>query len=226
MSTLLRLFVKNHPDGCPTFEVTAAPEILQYLFPQKTHPGCEPCPFAIKLIPTSTQERVADLSSVLNTRQLKPNEDHYMLLPSAHRVRAILATQPALYPPPSAHPIHLRLPRDSSPFSPLEQDPDLSLLPGYRRIWIHPTDVAEYFNEMGYRYIGSHVESCGNMGEICDIHTYVGGEKLKALFGMLTPPHEAMEESLGTPISAAQFGFSNYCEQDELHILVLNVSRD
>ncbi|KAJ9124295.1 hypothetical protein QFC22_001095 [Naganishia vaughanmartiniae] len=207
MSTLLRLFVKNHPDGCPSFEVTAAPEILYYLFPRKVRPGCEPCPFTVKLIPTSTQERVADLSSVLNTRQIKPNEDHYELLPSAHLIRSTLATQPRIYPSPSPHPLHLRFPRERS-----QQDPELAVLPGYRRIWIHPTDVAEYFTSMGYRYIGSHVESCGNGEDIWDIHTYVGGEKLKALFGTLTPPHESAEDSLGTPLSTTQVTFSNYCK--------------
>lgn len=208
MSTLLRLFVKNHLDGRPTFEVTAAPEILHYLFPQKVRPGCEPCPFTVRLIPTSTQDRVADLSLVLNTRQIKPNEDHYELLPSAYRVRSLLAAQPAIYPPPSAHPLHLRFPRERS-----QQDPELAHLPGYQRMWIHPTDVAEYFTEMGYRYIGSHVESCGNDEDIWDVHTYVGGEKLKALFGMLTPPQESLEDSLGRPSSATQqVEFSNYCK--------------
>jgi len=209
MSTLLRLFVKNHSDGRPTFEVTAAPEILHHLFPQKARPGCEPCPFTVSLIPTSTQERVADLSSVLNTRQIKSHEDHYELLPSAHRIRSILAAQPPIHPPPSAHPLHLRFPREKA-----QHDPELAHLPGYRRIWIHPTDIAEYFTSMGYRYIGSHVESCGNGEDICDIHTYVGGEKLKALFGMLTPPQESMEDSLGTPLSATQVGLSNYCKHE------------
>lgn len=210
-STLLRLFVKLRADGCPSFEVAAPPSVLQYLFPPLTTPGMDACPFVIQHIPTSKHELVADLSQVLNTRQLKPNEDHFRILPSAALLRERLAQQPPLYPPPSAHPTHLRVARDRAP---IDRDPDLVSLPGYRTIWIYPSDISSYLVKMGFRYIGSHVEACGARvpGDTWDIHTFVGGEKLNQLLASvasMSPSHSSnsYEENIGTPRAGLRVTF-------------------
>jgi hypothetical protein len=204
MSTLLRLFVRIEANGCPSFEIAAPPGVLHYLFPPGSPPGMETCQFFIEHIPTNRHELVADLSSVLNTRQLKPNEDHFRILPTAAFVRERMAQQTAVYPPPSIHPTHLRLAKNRA-----DQDPEVADLPGYRTILLFPADVSSYLVAMGFRYIGSHVEACGARGppgEIWDIHTFVGGEKLTMLLTKLasmsaSPQSQTStyEENVGTP---------------------------
>lgn len=203
MSTLLRLFIRLQEDGCPSFEIAAPPGVLHYLFPPSTNPGMEASPFIIQHVPTNRHELVADLSSVLNTRQLKPNEDHFRIIPSGAFLRERLAQQTPVYPPPSAHPTHLRDARDRAP---IEQDPELASIPGYRTIWIFPSDISSYLIAMGFRYVGSHVESCGPRapGGTWDIHTFVGSEKLTMLLTSMasmspSPQSQTYDENIGTP---------------------------
>ncbi|GHJ88398.1 hypothetical protein NliqN6_4800 [Naganishia liquefaciens] len=210
-STLLRIFVTLHDDGCPSFEVAAPSGVLHYLFPPLTTPGSDACPFVIQHIPTSKDELVADLSQVLNTRQLKPNEDHFRILPSAALLRERLAQQTPLYPPPAAHPTHLRVSRDRAP---IDRDPELVSLAGYRTIWVHPSDISSYLVAMGFRYIGSHVESCGprSPGDIWDIHTFVGGEKLNKLLYSVPSlstslSTQSCDENIATPRAGPRVTF-------------------
>ncbi|KAJ9112445.1 hypothetical protein QFC20_002233 [Naganishia adeliensis] len=202
---LLRVFIRIEPDGVPTMDVSAPPEVLHYLFPQTPHPGFDPCPFTIQLVPKNKQQQFSDLTTVLNTRQLKPNEDHYRIMPSRGRVLELINQQREVYPPPSAHPTHLRRDRSRTP-----DDPEIASLPGYRRIWIYPVDVSGYLVKMGYKYMGSHAEACdSHRGDIWDIHTFAAGPRLERIFAMMTPPMtETSPETVGTPrIGAARVTF-------------------
>lgn len=160
--TILRLFIKNAL-GCPIFEVASnPPAALHALFPS---PATNPlAPFHIRFEPTTAEERIVDLSSVLNTKQIKAFDEHYVVLPGASKINEVVARGVYFH----------------------QEDSSLhDLLDASRRVLVKPYEILDHLTTHGYRYLGSHVEAYGRQGQICDVHTFLLETK------PLEPPQQA-----------------------------------
>lgn len=156
--TILRLFVKNSL-GNPIFEVASNPtSSLHTLFPP---PTISPkSAFHIRLEPTPAEERIVDLSSVLNTKQIKAFDERYVILPGASKINEVVARG-----------IYFRNQYDIPDGSASEHL--LSLLDASQRVLVKPYEILDHLTAHGYRYLGSHVEGYGRQGQICDVHTFL-----------------------------------------------------
>lgn len=238
--TILRLFVKNNSQGCPSFEATSTPiNALENVFPSlHSDPNAN---FYVRLLPSLPDERIVDLSSVLNTKRIKAFEERYVIIPSPRKIKEVMEktfypdgsgrargenptelgavlgktylqrsfdiqatgqvgsgcsneaesamTKPG-YQHQSAYNHHPNryataspepqnnpsLSNTSSSISSHPNDPEDHLFAplSSRRVIIKPFEIMDHLLAHDFKYLGSHVEGYGQLGQICDVHTFLG----------------------------------------------------